>query len=391
MADAEALEVMVVAGEASGDLHAAALLRALRLRVPALTVFGMGGTHCQAQGLEALADAREISVMGLVEVLPALPRILGVMKRLEAEARRRQPDLAILVDLPDFNLRLAKKLKAQGIPVVFYVSPSVWAWRKGRLRTIRASVDAMLCIFPFEAPFYAREGVPATYVGNPTLDALDEAPSQAAARGALGLPGQGPVLALLPGSRKGEIRRILPAMLRSAKALLDERPGLQVVIPVAPTLDEAPLRAEAARHGVVPIFVAGRAPEVVAASDAAIVASGTAVLEASLMLRPLVVVYRVAPLTYLVARLLVKVAHVAIVNLLAGRRIVPELIQGAMTPKRIVAEVRRLLDDPTARATQLRDLAAVREGLGAKGASARAAEAVLEVWAANKKKRPGSR
>jgi lipid-A-disaccharide synthase len=386
---ADAPHVLLVAGEASGDLHAASLLRALKERAPGLRVFGMGGTHCQSEGLEALADARDISVMGLVEVLPAIPRILGVMRRLVAEARVRKPDLAILVDLPDFNLRLARKLKAQGIPVVFYVSPTVWAWRKGRIKTIKKVVDVMLCIFPFEAPFYAREGVEALYVGNPTLDELGPAPTQAVARAALGLNADLPVLALLPGSRRGEIRRILPAMLQSARALLVERPGMQVVIPVAPTLDAQPLREEAARHGVVPIFIDGRAPEVVAASDAAIVASGTAVLEASLMLRPLVVVYRVAPLTYFIAKRMVKVAHVAIVNLLAGRLVVPELIQGAMTPARIVAEVRKLLDDPELRARQLADLSAVRSGLGEPGASARAAEAVLALWE-KKKKRPGS-
>lgn len=369
-------KILIVAGEASGDLHALALLRELKKRVPGLTAFGMGGAHTQAEGLEVLADAKDISVMGLVEVLPSIPRILGVMKRLEAAARERKPDVAILVDLPDFNLRLAKKLHALGIPVAYYVSPTVWAWRKGRVRTIKKYVSKMMCIFPFEEPFYAREGVAARYVGNPTVDELGPPPTREQARQSLGID-DGPVLALLPGSRMGEIRRLFPSMLEAARAVLAKHPGMRVVVPVAPTISADVIRAEAARHQVVPVLVEGRAPEVVAASDAAVVASGTAVLEAALMQRPLVVVYRVSALTYWIARLLVKVAHVAIVNLLAGREIVPELIQGAMKPARIALEVQRLLDDPAARAQQLEALAAVRAQLGEPGAAARAADEVL--------------
>lgn len=377
---ADALNILIVAGEASGDLHASALLRELKKRAPGLRAFGMGGAHTQAEGLEALADARDISVMGLVEVLPAIPRILGVMKKLEAEAKARRPDVAILVDLPDFNLRLAKKLHALGIPVAYYVSPTVWAWRKGRIKIIKKYVAKMMCIFPFEEPFYAREGVAARYVGNPSVDELGPAPAKDVARRALGLS-DAPVLALLPGSRMGEIRRIFPSMLEAAREVVARHPGMQVVVPVAPTIDAEVIRAEAARHQVVPVLVEGRAPEVVAASEAAVVASGTAVLEAALMERPLVVVYRVSQLTYWIARLLVKVAHVAIVNLLAGREVVPELIQGAMRPARIAAELQRLLDDPAARAQQLRDLAEVRQKLGAPGAASRAADEVLALLA----------
>jgi lipid-A-disaccharide synthase len=339
----------------------------------------MGGSHCQAEGLEALVDAKDISVMGIVEVLPALPRILRAMRTLEAAARERRPTAALLVDLPDFNLRLAKKLHALGIPVAYYVSPTVWAWRKGRLRTIQRHVAKMMCIFPFEERFYAEAGVPARYVGNPTLDELPPPPPPAQARAALGLDPAAPTLAMLPGSRQGEIRRVFPAMLQAARLLRAQRPGLQLVVPVAPTLPPELLQAEATRAGLSPVWIAGRAPEVVAASDAAIVCSGTAVLEAGLMQRPMVVVYRASTLTYWIARMLVKVAHVALVNLLAGREVVPELIQGAMQPARIAKEIAALLDDPAVRDRQLAGLAEVRAGLGAPGASARAAAEVLEL------------
>lgn len=368
---------LIVAGEASGDLHASALLRELKARAPGLRAFGMGGSHCQAEGLEALVDTRDISVMGITEVLPALPRILRAMRTLTREAVARRPTAAILVDLPDFNLRLAKKLHRLGIPVAYYVSPTVWAWRRGRLRTIQRYVSRMMCIFPFEEGFYAEAGVPARYVGNPTLDELGPPQTQAEARRALGLPAEGPVLALLPGSRAGEIKRILPAMLQAAQTLIAERPALRLVIPVAPTLSGTQLAREAERFNLHPTFVDGQTAQVVSASDAAVVASGTAVLEAGLMQRPMIVVYRVSRLSYLVARLLVKVAHVAIVNLLAGREVVPELIQGAMRPSRIASSVRALLDDPMVRDRQLEGLAEVRAVLGAPGASGRAADEVL--------------
>jgi lipid-A-disaccharide synthase len=370
---------MVVAGEASGDLHASSLLQALKRRAPGLRSFGMGGSKSIAEGLEALVDAKDISVMGFVEVVPALGRIFRAMDALVAAAQARRPDVAVLVDLPDFNLRLAAKLHALGIPVVFYVSPTVWAWRKGRVKTIRAHVARMLCIFPFEEPFYKKEGVEARYIGNPVMDQEAAPRPLPALRASLGMHVHGPALALLPGSRLGEIRRIFPAMLQAARLLKAARPGLELVVPVAPTVPRALLERLAAQAHLVPIWVDGRAPEVVRACDAAIVASGTAVLEASLQERPLVVVYRVARSTWWIGKALVKLTHVAIVNILAGRGIVPELLQGDMQPGRIASEVSRLLDDGAARAQQLADLAEVRRALGGPGASERAADAVLEL------------
>jgi lipid-A-disaccharide synthase len=372
-----AQSVLIVAAEASGDLHAAGLWAELKKKRPELRAFGMGGSKLQNEpGFEAIVDTRELSVMGIVEVLPALPRIFRAMNTLKRAARERRPEVAILVDSPDFNLRLAKDLHALGIPVVYYVSPTVWAWRKGRIATIQRYVSRMLCILPFEESFYAKAGVAARYVGNPVLDEWKPPLERERLRTALGMRIRGQTLALLPGSRQSEVRRILPAMMEAAELLRQERTDLEVVVPVAPTIPEALIKEIIAPYRWTPTLVHGRAPEVVAASDAAVVASGTAVLEAALMGKPLVVVYRVSRVTWWIARLLVRVAHVALVNLLAGREIVPELLQDAMKPARIAAEVRRLFDDEQARAQMLAALEGVRATLGPAGASQRAAEEV---------------
>lgn len=371
--------ILVVAGEASGDTHAAELVAALQALRPELTFFGMGGTRLAARGVELLFDAREVSVMGITEVLPRIPRILRIMKGLADAAAERKPDCAILVDIPDFNLRLAKKLKAQGIPVAYYVSPMIWAWRRGRVRTIQRLVDRMLCILPFEEDFYREAGVPARYVGSPVLEQMPAAASAREFRQRLGLSLDAPTLALLPGSRMGEIRRILPTLVGAAKQLSQERPGLQVVVPVAPTIDRQEITSRFEGSGVTPVLVDGRAPEVVGASDAAVVASGTAVLEAGLMERPLVVVYRVSLVTYWVGRMMLKVAFVSLINLLAGRRVVPELLQGDMTPEKIATEVRNVWLPGAPRDAMIAGLAEVRGRLGAVGAAQRAAETVLEL------------
>ncbi|QRK05360.1 lipid-A-disaccharide synthase [Archangium violaceum] len=372
-------QILVVAGEASGDAHASELVAALKARRPDLTFFGMGGSRLAAQGVELLYGAHEVSVMGITEVLPKIPRILQVMGGLARAAAERRPACAILVDIPDFNLRLAARLKKLGIPVAYYVSPMIWAWRRGRVKTIAKLVDRMLCILPFEEDFYREAGVAARYVGSPVVEQMPSPASATAFRQKLGLPVETPTLALLPGSRMSEIRRILPAMVGAAKQLVAERPGLQVVVPVAPTIPREEIVSRFEGSGVQPVLVEGRAPEVVGASDAAIVASGTAALEAGLMQRPFVVVYRVSLVTYLVGRMMLKVAHVALVNLLAGRRVVPELLQGDMTPERIAGEIRRLWVPGAPREEMLQGLEEVRTRLGEAGAAHRAAESILEL------------
>ncbi len=372
-------EILIVAGEASADLHAARALLELRALRPGLQAFGVGGPALRAAGMEVLYPAEEISVMGLVEVLPRLPRILAILKGLARAAEARRPVVALLVDLPDFNLRLAAKLKALGIRVVYYISPTIWAWRPGRAFTIARLVDRMLCILPFEPEAYRGSGVDARFVGHPFAERPLPAPPRAY-REALGLPLDRTVIGLVPGSRPGEIGRLLPPMLEAAELLLANHPDAAFVLPVAPTLDRALLAPHLAAHpGLDVRLVDGRTEEVVGASDGSLVKSGTSALEAGLMHRPMVVTYKVSWLTYFIGKLLVKVAHYSLVNLLVGREVVRELIQGAATGRRLAEELERVLAEGPARTAQLAGLLEVRATLGTPGAPERVARQIVEV------------
>jgi lipid-A-disaccharide synthase len=369
-------EILIVAGEASADLHASRVLEELKRLRPEVRAFGVGGPKLRAAGLEAIAPAEDISVMGLTEVLPRIPRILGILKALRVAAAERRPKAALLVDLPDFNIRLAAKLKALGIPVVYYVSPTIWAWRPKRAKKIAKVVDRMLCILPFEERFYEGTGVSARFVGHPLAE---RPPPQAPERyrADLGLPAARTTIALVPGSRPSELKRLFPAMLDAAERIRAARPDAQFVVPVAPTLAKEQLEPYLASHSTIEVkLVDGHTEEVVGASDAALVKSGTSTLETALMLRPMVVVYRLSWLSYLVGRLLVRIAHFALVNILAGRGLVPELLQREASPERMAAEIERLLGDRAAREEQLRGLREVRDSLGEPGAARRVAEEV---------------
>jgi lipid-A-disaccharide synthase len=372
-------EILIVAGEASADLHAARALLELRALRPGLRAFGVGGPALRSAGLETLYAAEEISVMGLFEVLPRLPRILAILHGLARAAEARRPRVALLVDLPDFNLRLAARLKALGVKVVYYISPTIWAWRKGRAVQIARVVDRMLCILPFEPEAYRGTGVDARFVGHPFAERPLPAPRRAY-RDALGLPPDRTTIALVPGSRKGEIARLLPPMLEAAERLRASHPDAQFVLPVAPTLDRALLAPYLAAHPTLDVrLVDGRTEEAVGASDGALVKSGTAALEAGLMHRPMVVTYRIAWLSYLVGRLLIKLVHVSLVNLLVGREVVRELIQGQATGEKLAAELERVLVPGPAQVAQLAGLLEVRATLGSPGAPERVAREVLEV------------
>ncbi len=369
-------EILIVAAEASADLHAARALEELRRIRPGARAFGVGGPCLRAAGLETLFPAEDLNVMGIAEVLPKIPTILGVMRGLREAAAERRPSVALLVDSPDFNLRLAKHLKRLGVKVVYYVSPMIWAWRRGRARKIAKVVDRMLCILPFEERFYEGTGVSARFVGHPFAERA--LPGDAASyRAALGLPAGRTTIALLPGSRRSEVDRIFPPMLEAAERIKARHPDVQFVVPVAVTLPEGVLRPALERHAGLDVrLVAGRADEVVGASDAALVKSGTSTLETALMQRPMVVVYKMAWLTYWVARLLVRMSHFALVNILAGRTIVPELLQQEASPERMALEIERLLSDPGARRAQLDGIAEVRRSLGEPGAAHRVAEEI---------------
>ncbi len=372
-------EILIVAGEASADLHAARVLLELRRLRPGLTAFGVGGPGLRAAGLEALYPAEEISVMGLVEVLPRIPRILSILRGLDRAARARRPKVALLVDLPDFNLRLAARLKRQGVKVVYYISPTIWAWRRGRARHVARVVERMLCILPFEPAAYGGTGVRADFVGHPFAERPAPA-SPAGYRAALGLAPGRTTVALVPGSRRSEVRRLFPPMLEAAERIRAAHPDAQFVVPIAPTLRRDLLAPFLAGHATLDVtLVEGRTDEAVGASDAALVKSGTSTLEAGLMLRPLVVVYKFSWLSYLVARLLVRLTFFSLVNLLVGRRVVPELLQGGASAAAMAAEVLAVLPEGPARQAQLDGLREVRAALGPPGAPERVARVVAEV------------
>ena len=361
-----------MAGEASGDRHAADVIAKLKHRMPNLHCFGMGGASLKAQGVEIVFSAEEISVMGIVEVLPKVPRILKVLSSLEKEARLRKPVAALLVDVPDFNLRLAKRLKALNIPVIWYISPMVWAWRRGRIQTLAQRVDRMLCILPFEEEVYRDTGVRAKYVGNPLVEQLPTAPKDRLSyRKALNLPEQGRLLAMLPGSRPSEVSRILPTLVKAARLI-----QTPVVVPVAPGLKREDIAQ--AFEGLDAHFVNGQAAEVLGACDVAVVASGTATLETALMGCPMVVVYRVAPVSYWVGRALIRLNHFSLVNLLLERALVPELLQSTFTPEAVAQHVNSLWSG--ARADEQRaGFVEIRQKLGEQKASESAATAILDL------------
>jgi lipid-A-disaccharide synthase len=366
-------QIVIVAGEVSGDIHAGNLLESLKTLRPGVEAFGIGGERLERAGLECLAHSHQLAHMGLVEVVRELPEIRRIMLRLAAAAELRRPALAVLVDSPDFNLRLAARLRRLRVPVVLYVSPQLWAWRRGRVRVVRRLAREVICLLPFEPEFYHRHGVAARYVGHPLVDdvardglEVSTAPPPPPAR-----------LALLPGSRAMEVRQLLPVMLRAlaelepdevADAVLVEAPG------VAATIDSVVTTA-----GADPRLrrVAGEGRRTaLAGSMVAWTASGTATLECALLGVPMVVGYRLQALSYLVARLLVHVPHVGLVNLIADARVAPELLQRSWSPVALTAATRDILADRGVR--QRRALAVVRERLGAPGASLRAAGAICE-------------
>jgi lipid-A-disaccharide synthase len=370
--------ILLSAGEASGDRLGAGLARALRRQRPGIDLLGMGGEEMHAAGVRLVQHASEVSVVGIVEVAKHLPAIRRAMRRLERAIVEEQPDLVVPVDFPDFNLRLAARAKAAGVPVVYFVSPQVWAWRPGRVHKIRDLVRRMLVLFPFEVAFYRDAGVPVDFVGHPIAETAPPRDRRELAR-AIGLDPDRPTVALLPGSRAGEVSRILPVLLEAARRLRPGREGLQWLVSAAPGLDRRALRAEADRHGLPEARIhAGDFPEVLAVCTAGAVAAGTASLEAAAMELPIVVVYRMNPVTYAIGRRLVRLPHVALPNLVAGGRVVPELIQDECTPDRIASELERFLDRPDEAERVRRELRLVRERLGAPGAFDTAAARVLD-------------
>jgi lipid-A-disaccharide synthase len=373
------LALLLSCGEPSGDLYAGALTRELRALDRDIAVSGLGGPQFAAAGGVLIDDYRGLTVTGLTEAIVKLPKSQRTMSRLVAVARDRRPDALIAVDFPDFNLRLAARIKRLGIPIIYYVSPQIWAWRASRLETIRRLADRVLVIFPFEESIYAKAGVPVEFVGHPLIDlATATAPRDRFLR-RLGFAADAPTVAILPGSRPNEVERILRDLVDAARQIETSVPHVQFVVARAPSLDDALFSAISERGPARVAVIEGDTDTVLASADVALTASGTATVQAALHDTPMVVVYRVSPMTYRLGRRLVRLDTFAMVNLIAGERIVPELIQDAFTPEAVAREAVALLTDRD-RAAQMRaGLARVRERLGGPGASRRAAEAILRV------------
>ncbi len=371
-------KIMITAGEASGDRLGAGLARALRERRADLDLFGMGGEQMAREGVRLVQDCGAIAVNGIFEVLARLPAIRGVMRKLALALRRERPDLLVPVDAPDFNLRLSRRAAECGVPVVYFVSPQVWAWRPGRVRSIRSLVRRMLVLFPFETEFYRRAGIPVSFVGHPLAQREEPPLSRSQILDRLGLRDGRPTVALLPGSRRVELDRLLPLMLEAARLLKRRRPDLRFLLPLAAGLPEEVARRQIESAGVRDLVIhRGDFPWILSVCDAGAVAAGTASLEAAVIGLPMVVVYRLNRLSYLIGRALVRVDDVALPNLVAGRRVVPELIQSECTPERIAAELWAYLDDGERTARVRSELLQLRERLGGGGVYDRAADAVL--------------
>jgi lipid-A-disaccharide synthase len=369
---------MLSCGEASGDLYAGALVAALRRREPDIDVFGLGGEQFQAAGGRLVADFHGLSVTGLTEVISVLPRTLATMKRLVNAARTEQPQALVLIDYPDFNFRLMTRIKRLGIPVIYYVSPQLWAWRPGRIKLMKRRVDRVLPIFPFEEAIYQREGIDVRFVGHPLIDLARPQLSREAFLRKLNLDPAKPVLALLPGSRPNEVARLAPVIAQAVPAIASRVPGVQFVVARAPNLD-AGLFEQFGLAGVTIRIADAQTDDVLNASDAVVTASGTATVQTALHGKPMVVVYQLSPTTYWLGKRLARVDTYAMVNLIAGQRVVRELIQDDCTPQAIAGEAVRLLTETDYRARMIASLDDVRRRLGGPGASDRAAEAILDL------------
>lgn len=374
-------KVMIVTGEASGDMHGANLIKAMKSILPDLTVFGMGGEGLIAQGMEPLYDAAKLSVVGLSEVFGHLRDIVAAQRLLGRKLLTERPGVLILIDLPDFNLMLAAKAKKLGIPVFYYISPQIWAWRSGRVKKIKRLVDRMAVIMPFEEEFYRRRGMAVDFVGHPLLDEVKIDKSRDEFLAARNISPEGrKIVGILPGSRRKEISTMLPVFIEAGRLMQNKLGPITFLLPVAPNLTDRDLAGcglEGCELDIRP--VRGKRYDLMAACDAVMAASGTVTLELAILHVPMVVSYRVSPLSYFLGRRFIKVDYASLINLIAGREVVPELLQEDATPEKISAALAELLADPRASAVMKEELAAVVSSLGAPGASRRAAELAVEL------------
>ena len=369
--------ILIVTGEASGDLHGAHLVKALKELSPALQIVGVGGASMLAAGAELVKDIPQLDVMGLIG-LSAVKTMLQRISRIRTLIKGERWDLVVLIDNPGLNFHFARVARACGLKVLYYIAPQVWAWRRGRMRWIQQRVDHVLAIMPIEEQLYDKVGVRCTFVGNPLLDEVAPSYDRQALRRQFGLSDAGPVIGLFPGSRKGELLEHIPLLLETVKRLAQRHPAIQFILAQASSIQDQFL-ADLLKDSPVPIRVfRNQASEVMAASDLLVVKSGTSTLQAAVVGTPMILFYRASSwLTYRLARLLIRVPWIGLANLVAGRGIVPELIHDEATPERLIQETERLLGDPRAYEEMKAALLTVRQALGTPGASRRAAEAVL--------------
>ncbi len=367
-------KILIVAGETSGDLHGAHLVKAALSLDPKLRFYGVGGEHLRSMGTEVIFDSSEVAVVGIVEVFSKLRSIIRAFRWLKRSLDVDKPALAILIDFPDFNLRLAQQANKRGIPVFYYISPQVWAWRKGRIKKIAKLVHKLVVILPFEVSFYRQRGIDCEFVGHPLIDIVKPHLSKEKAREIFRLDKDKRTIGLLPGSRREEVQKLLPVLLKSAHLLLRDFSELQFIMPIAPAINRFEIEEYISRFNVEVRLVDEHIYDMLNICDVIITASGTATLEAAIMNTPMVIVYKVSFLSYIVGWLLVNVKNIGLVNLIAERRIVPELIQGQASPINIFNETSKMLKNPHLLSTIKGDLKRVREKLGNQGASQRAAQ-----------------
>ncbi|HBO85025.1 MAG: lipid-A-disaccharide synthase [Deltaproteobacteria bacterium GWC2_42_11] len=372
-------KLLIVAGEASGDLHGSNLIISILRIDPSVKTYGIGGIRMTSLGFQSVFDAANLAVVGLTEVISKFPVIKSAFDKLKDTIDKDRPDLVVLIDYPDFNLRFAKKVKKRGIPVIYYISPQVWAWRKGRVKKIAKLVDKMLVIFQFEEKIYKDAGVDVEYVGHPLVDEVKCGLSRIEARQVLGIDKDNVVVAIAPGSRTSEISRLMPVILDAAVIIKREIPSAMFILPLAGTLERRSVERFFNNKEIPVKIFEKRMYEVIAASDAAIVASGTATLETALLKTPMVVVYKVSPVTYWIGKVLVNVDNISLVNIIAGRKVVPELIQGDANQERIAGEVLNILKNAHISNRMTEDLKMVREKLGKGGASKKSAEIIYRM------------
>lgn len=371
--------VLMVAGEASADQHGANLVRAIKEKDPGIFFWGIGGERMAASGVQILVPSSDMAVVGVTEVLSRFRTIIGAYLRLKSFLRVNQPGLLILIDYPEFNLFLARSARRYNVPVLYYICPQVWAWRKGRIRKLANRVDRMAVILPFEADYYRRRGLNVEYVGHPLLDGIPPIPARDRVIQELGITGNYPLLGLLPGSRTEEVNHLLPPMIKAAEILSHRYPELGCIIPLASTISEdhiaslvrgASAKIRVSRAGIYNLL---------SVCDLALVASGTATLETAIMGVPMVIVYRISPVSFRIGKMVVDVPHIGLVNLVAGERVVPELIQEDVTPERLAREALTLIQGGQERENMIKNLKMVQNRLGRGGASDRVADMALNL------------